>query len=257
MSNKKLNWSDGEDYFTKKSSLFKKVFQGSSGKAKKQIDDTFNHVGFIGKVPGGYFETLRDSLLQPKDSSFQVPRLIVITSCYKGEGVSTIASNLAATLALGDEKHVLLVDANFRDPSAHQIFGVNLSPGLGEILWNDQDSKTVVQSTVIQNLFILSAGEIEGDSTYFESQVFADLLHTLKNDYGFVVFDSPAMSGTSSVARLASLLDGVILVTETERVRWEAAQRVKEQLDKANSNILGVVLNKRKFHVPRWLYKTL
>lgn len=259
MSNKKLNWSHSEDLFTKKSSLFKKVFQGSTEKTQKQIDDTSNIIGL--NITGNmrrYFETLRDSVLRTKDSSSQSPSLIAIISCYRGEGVSTIASNLAATFAQSSDNHVLLVDINYRDPSAHQIFGVKLSPGLGEIFFNGQDIKTVIQPTVLKNLFILSAGEIEKDSNInFESQAFADLLHTLKHDYSFVIFDTPPIDVTSSTARLASLLDGVILIIESERVRWEAAQRVKEQLVKANTNILGVVLNKKQFHIPRWLYKTL
>lgn len=259
MSNKKLNWSHDEDHFTKKSSLFKKVFQGSTKKTQKQIDDTSNLIGL--NITGNmsmYFETLRDSLLQTKDSSSQLPSLIAIISCYKGEGVSTIASNLAAMLAQSSDNHVLLVDVNYRDPSAHQILGVSLSPGLGEVIFNGQDIKTVIQPTVIDNLFILSAGEIEKDSNInFDSQAFTDLLHTLKHDYSFVIFDSPAIGATSSSVRLAGLLDGVILVAESERVRWEAAQRVKGQLVKANANILGVVLNKKQFHIPRWLYKTL
>ncbi len=259
MSNKKLNWSNDDDQFTKKSSLFKKVFQGSTKKTQKQIDDTSNLIGL--NITGNmsrYFETLRDSLLQTKDSSSQPSYLIAIISCNKGEGVSTIASNLAATLAKSSDKQVLLVDVNYHDPSAHQILGVNLSPGLGEIFFNGQDVKTVIQPTVIDNLFILTAGEIDKDSNInLESQAFADLLHTLKNDYSFVIFDSPAIGATSSSVRLASLLDGVILVTESERARWEAVQRVKEQLIKANVNILGVVLNKKQFHIPRFLYKTL
>ena len=259
MSNNKLNWSNDEDHFTKKSSLFKKVFQGSTGKAQKQIDDTNNLIGlYIAGNMSRYFETLRDSILQIKDSSSQSPSLIAILSCNKGEGVSTIASNFATTLAKSSDKHVLLVDVNYRDPSAHQIFDVSLSPGLGEVFCNGQDVKTVIQPTVIDNLFILSAGEIDRDSNInFDSQVFTDLLHTLKQDYSFVIFDSPAIGATSSSARLASLLDGVIIVAESEKVRWEAIQRVKGQLVKANANILGVVLNKQQFHIPRWLYKTL
>ena len=187
MSNKKLNWSNDEDHFTKKSSLFKKVFQGSTEKTQKQIDDASNQTGlYIAGNMSRYYETLRDSLLQTKDSSSKSPSLIAIISSYKGEGVSTIASNLAATLAKNSDNHVLLVDVNYRDPSAHQILGA-----------------------------------------------------------------------TSSSARLASLLDGVIIVAESEKVRWEAIQRVKGQLVKANANILGVVLNKKQFHIPRWLYKTL
>jgi len=57
--------------------------------------------------------------------------------------------------------------------------------------------------------------------------------------------------------QIADLMDGVILVVEAEKTRWEVASRAKEDLLQANSKILGVILNRRQFHIPEWLYKTL
>ena len=205
-----------------------------------------------------YYESLRYSLLRSENGTTELPRLIAITSCNRGEGVSTIASSIAVTMALHGDK-VLFVDANFRRPSAQKIFRVNLSPGLGEVLWNGMDTTRAIQHTTIQNLFILSTGEMEKDpAPKFESKEFIELLNVLKRDYSYVVFDTPPVqrAGNSAVC-LAGLVDGVILVVETEKIRWEVAQRVKGRLVEGKANVLGVVLNKRKFHVPRWLYDTL
>lgn len=205
-----------------------------------------------------YYETLRYSILQSENGTTEPPRLIAITSCNRSEGVSTVASSLAVTLALHGGR-VLFVDANFHRPSAQQIFKVNISPGLGEVLWDAMDSETAIQPSAIQNLFILSAGEMKKDpAPRYESKEFADILSNFKRDYRCVVFDTPPMqrAGNSAI-HLASLVDGVILVVETEKVRWEVAQRVRGRLVEAKANVLGVVLNKRKFHVPRLLYDTL
>ena len=83
------------------------------------------------------------------------------------------------------------------------------------------------------------------------------LIQALRDSFGYVLFDTPPMDAVNHLIRGAHLLDGMLLVIETERVRWEAAQRVKERLVKANVPILGVVLNRKKYHIPRWLYKTL
>jgi len=205
-----------------------------------------------------YYETIYDRLLSSVTSSSELPHLIAVTSCNIGEGVSTVASNLAVTLAGHSNERVLLVDANFHHPSAHKIFGVNLFPGLIEILEDSQDSKTAIKPSTVENLFILSTGAKKSEiSDEYESQVFADLLDILKQDYSFIVFDTPPMSEGNCAVRLAGLADGVILVVEAEQVRWQVAQRAKERLVHAKANMLGVVLNKRKFHVPAWLYRRL
>ena len=259
MRNNKLNWLDNENLLTEKSRLFKKVFQDNSDNNYIKNEDNPNLKGLSIKADKkNYFETLRDSLLQTKNSFSKSPALIGIISCYRGEGVSTIASNLATAFAQNSDINVLLVDTNYVNPSVHKNFGINLSPGLGEILFDGQDIKAAIHATMLKNFFILTAGEFYKNSGInFESKEFSDLLVSLRNNYSYVIFDSPAIDAASSTARFASLLDGVVLVTEAERVRWEVAQRVKDQFIKANANILGVVLNKQQFHIPKWLYKTL
>ncbi len=205
-----------------------------------------------------YYETLRYSLLKSENETTELPHIIAVTSCNRREGVSTIASSFAVTLALHGDR-VLFIDANFRHPSAQQIFRVNPSPGLGEVLYDGIDITKAIQTSAIQNLFILSTGEMKKDPAQrYESQEFIELLNTFKRDYGYVVFDAPPLqrAGNSAV-RLSGLVDGVILVIESEKIRWEVAQRMKAQMVEAKANLLGVVLNKRKFHVPRWLYNTL
>jgi protein-tyrosine kinase len=72
-----------------------------------------------------------------------------------------------------------------------------------------------------------------------------------------VLFDSaPANSYMDSIA-LAGKVDGVVMVLQSEKTRWEVAQFIRERLESGNGNILGVILNKRRFYIPRWLYKTV
>jgi Mrp family chromosome partitioning ATPase len=83
------------------------------------------------------------------------------------------------------------------------------------------------------------------------------LLKLLKKDYRYIVVDMPAIEEVNWVVRVASLCDGVGLVVEAEKCRWEVVQAVKERLLMSKANILGVVLNKRRFPAPRWLYDAL
>ena len=205
-----------------------------------------------------YYDTLRDRLIFSVDGSSEPPRILGVTSCHSGEGVSTVAANLAVTLARHGEGSVLLVDANLGRPSVHRIFGVKLSPGLLDILVDGWPNREIIRASSAGNLFVLSSGRRAVDlSGLYQSKSFADLLSRWRRQYRFVVFDIPAVGSDSSAVHLASLVDGIVLVVEAERIRWQVAQRVKERLLEAKANVLGVVLNKRRFPVPGWLYRTL
>ena len=205
-----------------------------------------------------YYETLGEQLLQSSDGSTEKPRVFAVVSCHRGEGVSTIAANLATWLAQRGNRDVLLVDANTTHPSVHRIFKKKLSPGLVDVLENGQGNGDAILNSPVQNLHILSAGRVKVNlSQIFDFDRFSKRLSSIKEHYRFVVFDLPAVSQMSIVPRLASLCDGVIIVVEAERLRWEVVQRMKERLVKAEANVLGVVLNKRRFPIPAWLYRTL
>jgi capsular exopolysaccharide synthesis family protein len=205
-----------------------------------------------------HFETFRERLLPRSNGSVSVPQIVAVTSCRRGEGVSTVAANLAATLSRHGNEPVLLVDADTNDPAVHTIFRTSLEPGLAHVISRGFKSADAIVSSPVQNLHILSAGTTNGNlSDIFDSDGFSKLLGSIKSGYRFVVIDVPALNETSSAIRLASLCDGVILVVEAERLRREIARRAKEQLMKLNANVLGVVLNKRRFHIPGWLYRTL
>ncbi len=78
-----------------------------------------------------------------------------------------------------------------------------------------------------------------------------------KQDYRFIVVDMPALDEDGSMVRLAGSCDGLVLVVETERLRWEAVSKARQQLQQWNTNVLGVLLNKRRYPVPNWVYAVL
>jgi succinoglycan biosynthesis transport protein ExoP len=90
-----------------------------------------------------------------------------------------------------------------------------------------------------------------------DPKTFADLLKRWTGTYKAVVFDMPPVWDGQFSARLAGQVDGVILVVEAEKVRWEVARQAKEFLMQGHARLLGVVLNKRQFHIPDWMYRRL
>lgn len=186
-----------------------------------------------------------------------LPRLrsIGITSSYRGEGVSTVATHLAATAAGMANQRVLLVDFNLRHPACSSLLRMTPSPGVAEALVRDVPLADVIQPTPLDNLDVLMAGGSVADpAEVYEAWGLADLIRALKTTHELVVFDLPAMSDAAGVLRVAGLLDGVILVVESERVRWQVARRNKELLQSAQAQVLGVATNKHQHYVPDWLY---
>jgi capsular exopolysaccharide synthesis family protein len=208
------------------------------------------------KVKGQY-ELLKEHLLLGSGVSGQASRVFAIIGSHYREGASTIAANLAAALAIGGDEQVLLIDADLSNPSVHKIFESRLSPGLANILANGHTNEEVIISSPVHNLSLLAAGVVEGDVSEVIDDGFAKLLESVKKNYRFVVIDMPALNEASWSLRLARLCDGVGLVVEAEQSRWEVVQRTKELLTKSNANVLGVVVNKRRYYIPKWLYRTL
>jgi capsular exopolysaccharide synthesis family protein len=184
-------------------------------------------------------------------------RTLGVTSCYRGEGVSTVAAQLAATAATCDSRRVLLVDANLAQPALHRILDLHRAPGLAEAVVDGEDFFDCLQETGMENLWAMTAGEQPGSEPVYDSGALAGLIGAVREEFDLTVFDLPAAGEASAAVRLASLLDGAVLVVESERVRREVARRVVDQFAQADARLFGAVLNKRQQHVPDWLYRTL
>jgi uncharacterized protein involved in exopolysaccharide biosynthesis/Mrp family chromosome partitioning ATPase len=180
------------------------------------------------------YGTLRDRLLMAAADSLESPYNFGLTSCETGEGVTSIATNLAIALAQQYAGGgVLLINASAIDNPEGDGFLLEANPVCCPKKMAFDLRKT------------------------YESQGLSKLLPLLKEHYRFVVFDLPAIRQASSVVRLAGMLDGVVFVLEAEGVHWEEAKRATDLLVQARANLLGAVLNKRRTYVPEWLSRRM
>ena len=79
----------------------------------------------------------------------------------------------------------------------------------------------------------------------------------MKPYFDWVLFDSPCIHSCNDASTLAAKMDGVVMVVQAEKTRWEVAQSAKERIESEKIKILGAVLNKRKMLIPAWAYKIL
>jgi Mrp family chromosome partitioning ATPase len=186
------------------------------------------------------------------------PRAIGLISCSRGEGVSTVAAHLAMAAAIHGKSPALLVDANCESPYLHDLFDVDLEPGLIEVLHDRVQLAEVCQSVNGNLLSVLAAGRLARSEVPLQDTAdMTDFLEAVKSRYSIVIFDLGAVDPTSVTWPLVNKLDGLLLVVEAEKVDWEAAQRCKQSLTAAGANLLGAVFNKHRRVLPVWLDRLL
>jgi capsular exopolysaccharide synthesis family protein len=182
-------------------------------------------------------------------------KTLLVTSCYPQEGKTISAISLAIALAELNDK-VILIDGNLQAPKIYKLFNIDPVPGLTDLLSSDAlKDYHAVRKTEYRKLMIIPHGsEMSKSLNIFESEMFKNRLDFLKQYFDFIIIDGPAVFGSSDVSVISKYLDGTVLVVECETTKWEVVQQVKDRINNIGGNILGVVLNKRNYYIPRMLY---
>ncbi len=168
---------------------------------------------------------------------------LMITSANPGEGKSIISANLASTYAQAGKK-VLLIDADMRKPTQHQIFDLAKKPGLTSVLFGELSVQDAVQHTVVDNLDVLVAGSIPSNpADLLGSKKMGVLLETLKLNYELIIFDSPPVLAATDPSILGTIVDGVVTVVSTQITKMDELKTATESIESVQGKILGIVLN--------------
>lgn len=187
------------------------------------------------------FKTLRTNI----EFSGSDIKVIAVTSCTPNEGKSSVTMELVKAFAEAG-KDTLLVDADMRKSvlvGRYKTGAVRM--GLTHALIGKEGYKDVVYRTNVKNLYITFSGPVPPNpSELLGGQRFADFLGRARQDFDYVIVDTPPLGSVIDAAVVSRECDGTILIIENNAVSYKFVQRVKDQLDKAGSRVLGVVLNK-------------
>lgn len=169
---------------------------------------------------------------------------IALTSCTPNEGKSTTIANLAVVLTQAG-KSVLLIDCDMRNPTVHKNFNLSNKVGLSSCISMGTALSDAVQKTSVEGLYALTGGVIPPNpSELLGSEQMKNVLQRAKEQYDYVLIDTPPVMPVTDALIVGRFVDGMILVIASAEIKVEMARDVKNQLVNAGANILGVVLNK-------------
>ena len=178
-------------------------------------------------------------------------KTVLVTSTVQGEGKSLVVANLAITFAQM-EKKILVVDADMRRGRQHEIFNVSSRPGLSNYLSgidensnNFSDIEKCIQSTEVENLFVMSAGDIPPNpSELVMGERMQELIDKLKDKFDTIIFDgTPSILVTDAII-LSRIVDTTIIVATHRETKMDNLKKVKNDIENVGGKIAGVILNR-------------
>ena len=190
------------------------------------------------------YKTLRTNLQFCGDDI----KVITFTSCTPNEGKTSISLNLSISFAETGKK-IILIDADLRKSVIAGRYKIGrVDKGLSHYLSGQANMDEVVCNTDIDNMdIILSGSNCPNPAELLEHMRFGELISKLRNEYDYVIIDTPPLGSVIDSAIVAKVSDGVVLVVEANAISHRFAGKVKEQLERTGCRILGAVINKVPF----------
>jgi uncharacterized protein involved in exopolysaccharide biosynthesis/Mrp family chromosome partitioning ATPase len=202
-----------------------------------------------------FCEALRDRLITFFDLNnlTHKPKLVAVTSCSEGAGVSTVATGLAASLSETGEGNVLLVNMGEKNGAVHQFYKGDLACGLDDALEKNSRESALVSD----KLYVVSETSDNNGLPLPLPRRFKHLMPKLRaSDFDYIIFDMPAVTQVSATPRLARFMDFVVMVVESENNNRDLVKQACSLLSETKTNV-GVVLNKGRNYLPKWLSQEL
>ena len=170
-------------------------------------------------------------------------KTILITSAESLEGKTTLASNLAITMAQAGQK-TLLLDADFRNPMQYQVFEMNGSDGLVSLLSGTTTLERAIQASGIEGLELLPCKtQLINSAEIINSKSFSKLIKDLSDRYDRVIIDSPPLLPVTDAQILAAISDVTLLVLRADKSTRKSSRLARDGLLSVGAHLLGVVVN--------------
>ena len=161
---------------------------------------------------------------------------VAVTSWSKGEGKSTATVNLAISFAkMG--KRVLLIDTDLRRPNLHNLLKLKNDTGVSDIIGQFGDFQTAVHRNAVTNMDVLTSGAIPPE--LLASPYFAELLKKAKEEYDYVIMDTPPLGVVTDTLLLKDYVGGYVMVVRERITSHGDIERALQSVKLADTKVLG------------------
>lgn len=225
--------------------------------AKQKI----KHTKIVSSVPESPRLRMEDEMIQLYQSINSIlsgnnEKIIQFIGSLSREGASTISREFASTLAQRLGKNVLLLDADPNLPSQHIAFDINIENDIKNVMKDNTPLIEALYRVGDASLFVcLMSVNSPYSPDLFDSPKIDKVWDELRKRFDIIIVDSPPPNSSPIGFAICRTVDGVILVVEAEKTRWPVILSVKERIIQNGGKILGVVFNKRKFYIPKLIYR--
>ena len=184
-------------------------------------------------------------------------RSILFMSYNHGEGTTTVATSFAESLAQDKRFKTMLVDANTRKPALQVAGGGgNGHVAFADVFTGQVENWTMPKPAPDANMSVVASGSPPyHPSQVFDHKRFARFMTNAKKLFHFIIFDSSPIGQYYDSIVLGSHVDAVILVIQAERTQLHEIRWAKQMLEDRDIPILGTVLNRRRFHIPAFIFE--
>lgn len=170
-------------------------------------------------------------------------RVLMMATAKPGQGATMAISNLAATLAQGNRR-VILVDADLRRPMLHTVFETSNEVGLTSVLAEGLPVERALQSTAVPNLALLTAGPAHDNPwSLLRSTSMEGLVRRLRSMADFVLIDTPSAAAFADAFNVAPLVDGAFMVIRDRHTPTGIETKIKQMFEEAGVKVFGAILN--------------
>jgi succinoglycan biosynthesis transport protein ExoP len=178
-------------------------------------------------------------------------RSVLVTSAVGHEGKSTVASQLAVSLARADRR-TLLIDADVRNPQQHAVFGLPPDRGFCDVLRGQVELEEVVQATPAEGLWILPSGRCDATTLQMiAGQGFSATIERLSAQFDFIILDSgPVLTGPEAMI-YGQHVDAAVISTRRDVSRLPKIDEAYRRLQSVGVDVLGAVVNGTSSEVRR------
>jgi Mrp family chromosome partitioning ATPase len=191
-------------------------------------------------------------------NSIAPPRVVLFSPVVRSAEPDFVIARVAEALADQHLGYICVVDADVHRPSLHAYFNVTNRMGFTSLLGSQEPLHTMAHGVAGSNLTVVTSGPwTRAWTNLMASESATDRLRDLRSQFDFVLISAPPVNEVPSIIALGQRVDGAVLVVEAHDTKRDVALRVKQEWERANTRLLGAVLNNRTFPIPKALYARL